>query len=83
MSLTLTLATALKKPVKNSYHVVLVDDNSQTMGQLTSELQTAVSRLIEASRFKGKLADTAISYGADNNTGLLLVGVGRDRKSVV
>ena len=58
MSLTLTLATVLKKTVKNSYHVVLVDDNSQTMGQLTSELQTAVSRLIEASRFKGKLADT-------------------------
>ena len=55
MSLTLTLATALKKTVKNSYHVVLVDDNSQTMGQLTSELQTAVSRLIEASRFKGSL----------------------------
>lgn len=80
MSLTLTLATALKKTVKNSYHVVLVDDNSQTMGQLTSELQTAVSRLIEASRFKGKLADTAISYGTDNNTGLLLVGVGSQDK---
>ena len=80
MSLTLTLATALKKPVKNSYHVILVDDNSQTMGQLTSELQTAVNRLIEASRFKGKLADTAINYGTDNNTGLLLVGVGSQDK---
>ena len=50
------------------------------MGQLTSELQTAVSRLIEASRFKGKLADTAINYGTDNNTGLLLVGVGSQDK---
>ena len=80
MALTLALATSVKKSVKNSYQVVIIDEDQQAFGQLPSELQTQVSQLIDASHFQGKLASTAISYASANTTGLLLVGAGRQDK---
>ena len=83
MALTLSLATSLKTSLENtetSYQVVLVDENNQTLGQLSDELQTTVSQLMGVSHFKGKLASTAISYAAGNTTGLLVVGVGNQDK---
>ena len=83
MALTLSLATSLKTSLENTetrYQVVLVDENNQALGQLPNALQTAVGQLIDISHFKGKLASTAISYAAGNNTGLLVVGVGNQDK---
>ena len=76
LSLATSLATTIEKIDQSNYQVILVDDDNQALGQLSSELQTAVSHLIDVSHFKGKLASTAIRYASDNDTGLLIVGVG-------
>lgn len=76
--------TTAKNTNQSGYHILLSDDQNEFLTRIADEqlaqhivdYPLAMSQLMDASMFTGKLATSAIGYGATSDSGTLLVGMG-------
>lgn len=71
----LTLSLSNKKPQKNSCQVYFINDSKQLL-QNDDKTQNLLKNLIKVSQISGKVGETFLHFDLQNDTAILLVGVG-------